>query len=116
VRPEDRKRPRVELLYFEGCPNHGGARALVERIVRQLQVQAEIRLIEVPSADAAAQLRFLGSPTVRVNGRDVEPGADERGDFRLACRVYRSAGGFSGQPDEAWIREALKKAKVTEPQ
>ena len=78
---------RVEILYFDGCPNHEPARALVERV--------------------AAELRFLGSPTVRVDGRDVEPGAAARHEFVLSCRVYRTEQGLAGQPDEAWIREAL---------
>jgi hypothetical protein len=52
-------------------------------------------------------MRFLGSPTIRVNGRDVEPGADDRETFVLACRVYRTEAGISGQPLDAWIRAAL---------
>jgi len=103
-------RPRVQILYFEGCPNHEPTRALVERIAAELRVEPEIHALEVPDADAAMQLRFLGSPTVRVNGRDVEPGADERHEFVLACRVYRSERGFSGQPQKRWIREALAEA------
>jgi hypothetical protein len=110
VMGKDSERPRVELLYFDGCPNYRATRELVERIADELRVQTEIRLVEVSNADAAAHLRFLGSPTVRVNGRDVEPGADQRRDFHLACRVYRSAGGSSRQPSEAWIREALEGA------
>ncbi len=51
---------------------------------------------EVASVDEAEQLRFLGSPTVRVNGHDVEPGADSRTDFTLACRIYRTASGHGG--------------------
>jgi hypothetical protein len=83
---------------------------LVERIAAELRVEPEIRLVEVPDPDAALELRFLGSPTIRVDGRDVEPGADRRRDFVLSCRVYRSERGFAGQPDETWIREALAEA------
>ena len=96
--------PRVDILYFEGCPNHNDARALVERVAAELRVRPEIELVEVADAEAAGRLRFLG---LRVNGRDVEPGAEERRDFVLSCRVYHSEGGFSGQPDKAWIRDAL---------
>ena len=103
-------RPLVEILYFEDCPNHQPARALVERIATELRVEPEIHVVDVPNADAAIQLRFLGSPTVRVNGRDVEPGAEERGEFALSCRVYRTEHGFSGQPEERWIRDALTEA------
>jgi len=100
-------RPRVAILYFDGCPNHEPARALVERVAAELQLEPTIDLVAVADADAAAELRFLGSPTVRVDGRDVEPGASERDEFVLSCRVYRTERGLGGQPDEAWIRDAL---------
>jgi hypothetical protein len=100
-------RPRVEILYFDGCPNHEPARALVERVAAQLQLEPSIDLVEVVDPDAAVALRFLGSPTIRVDGRDVEPGVEERREFVLSCRVYRTERGLAGQPDEAWIREAL---------
>jgi hypothetical protein len=104
------RRPRVEILYFEGCPNHAPARALVERVASELRIVPEINVVEVPDAEAAPQLRFLGSPTVRVDGRDVEPGAEARGDFVFACRMYRTERGFSGQPDAGWIRDALARS------
>ena len=67
----------------------------------------EIRMVEVPDVETAERFRFLGLPTIRVDGRDIEPGADERDQFMLACRVYRPASGFSGEPDERWLRRAL---------
>ena len=104
------RRPRVEILYFDGCPNHEPARDLVEQVAAELGLQAQIELVEVPDADTATRLRFLGSPSVRVDGRDVEPGADERSDFVLSCRVYRSERGLVGQPKAVWIRHALSAA------
>lgn len=104
--------PRVEILYFEGCPNHQAARALVEQVARELQVEPEIELVEVADPQAAVALGFLGSPTVRVNGRDVEPGAEARREFVLSCRVYRGESGFSGQPEERWIHDALIEAST----
>ncbi len=103
-------RPRVEILYFEGCPNHEPARALVERLATELRIEPEIRLVEVTDPEAAVALRFLGSPTVRVNGVDVEPGAQERRDFALSCRIYRGERGVAEQPQESWVREALTEA------
>jgi hypothetical protein len=102
--------PRVEILYFDGCPNHDDARALIERIAAELQVVPKIDLVKVPDAEAAVELRFLGSPTVRVDGRDIEPDAYERSDFPFSCRVYRGEKGFSGGPTDAWIRAALRNA------
>jgi hypothetical protein len=104
------RQAHVEILYFAGCPNHVRARATLERVAADLSVAPRIRLVEVPDEQAALELRFLGSPTIRVDGRDVEPGADERRDFVLACRIYRGARGLAAQPDEAWIRAALAEA------
>ena len=76
----------------------------------KLRIESEIRLVEVTDPEAAVELRFLGSPTVRVDGVDVEPGAAERRDFALSCRIYRSERGLAEQPQESWVREALTAA------
>ena len=104
------RRPRVEILYFEGCPNHEPARLLVERLAGQLGIDPQIELVEVADPDAAVASHFLGSPTVRVDGVDVEPGADERRDYAFSCRIYRGERGFVEQPDESWVRDALIEA------
>jgi hypothetical protein len=104
------RQPRVEVLFIEDCPNVAAARTLVERIAGELHLEPDINAVEVCALDEAQELGFLGSPTIRVDGSDVEPGADRRRDFALACRVYRGSLGPSGQPDEAWVREALEAA------
>ena len=97
----------MELLYFDGCPNHVAARANVKRVIAELDVDAELMLINVPDREAAVRERFLGSPTVRVDGTDIEPGADERTDYVFACRVYRTDHGTSRIPAERWLLAAL---------
>jgi hypothetical protein len=99
------RRAQVEVLFIGDCAHYAGARALVERVSREVHVEADVRAIEVHDHDEAEALRFLGSPTIRVGGRDVEPGAERRRDFGLACRVY---GGAGGRPDEEWVRAALE--------
>ena len=102
--------PRIEILYFDGCPNQAGTQKLVESIATELKLGSSVELVPVADFDAAQAMHFLGSPSVRVNGRDVEPGADDRTDFVFACRVYRRADGVSGEPDDGWIRHALEEA------
>jgi glutaredoxin len=104
------ERMLVEILYFDGCPNCQAVRELVERVITELAISPEIRLVEVPDTDTAERLHFLGSPTVRVDGNDIEPGADARDRFMHACRVYRTPSGLSGRPDERWLRDALGSA------
>ena len=100
-------RPVVEVLYFDGCPNHVPALALVERVAGELGLEPALRLVKVADHEAAQRLRFLGSPTIRVGGRDVDPHTGERTDFGLSCRVFRTEAGIAGQPDERWVRDAL---------
>jgi hypothetical protein len=64
-------------------------------------------LVDVPDAAAAKRERFLGSPTLRIDGRDVEPGAERRTDFGLKCRLYRSDNGLAGFPQDDWVLDAL---------
>ena len=94
----------VELLYFDGCPNVEATRQAVESVAEGV----DLRMVLVETPDDAERLRFLGSPTVRVDGRDIEPGADERSDYALACRVYRTVDGVSGTPDMSWLHADLK--------
>ena len=97
----------IEILYYEGCPNVQQTTRLVQRILSELYFDADIFLVEVADAEDAVRRRFLGSPTVRVDGEDVEPGADVRRGFGLATRVYRTESGLAAKPEEAWIRAAL---------
>ena len=99
----------VEVFSFGDCPNWKGAVELVERVAAEIGVRADVRVVEVPDPETAERVRFLGSPTVRIAGEDIEPGAETRTDFALSCRLYRTDTGFSGQPDERWVRDALAK-------
>ena len=99
----------LEVLYFDGCPSHQQLMPALRTLAGEYGVQLTLRRIE-DVADAEHR-RFLGSPSVRVNGVDVEPGADERTDFGMHCRLYRSRDGQAGLPPESWIRQALEAAR-----
>ena len=110
-----RRRPLVEILYFDGCPNHEPAVELVERIDRELGTGAELKLVNVPDQEAATRLRFLGSPTIRVDGVDVDPLTAQRSDYALSCRIFSTELGPSGRPEERWVRDALAAAAGAKP-
>jgi hypothetical protein len=83
---------------------------VVERVRAELDIDAELRTTLIRDQEAAEQARSPGSPTVRVDGRDVEPGSEPPGEYTVAYRLYRLEHRFAGQPDERWIREALQRA------
>ena len=100
----------AELLYFDGCP---GFEDVLPRLRALTEGRTELKLTRIASPAEAEAERFLGSPTVRVDARDVEPGAGERTDFGMKCRLYRTAEGLSHAPLDEWIRRALDGAETT---
>ena len=68
----------IEVLYFDGCPSYEALVPHLQQLLSERGVAADVALRRVDSDADAQRLRFLGSPTVRVDGRDVEPGADAR--------------------------------------
>lgn len=101
----------VEFLYWEGCPSHPRALAELREAMSELGIDPEEVVVrEVPSEAHAEQERFIGSPTIRVDGVDVHPHHDE--PVGLVCRVYRLRDGrFSPTPDPIDLREALVAAR-----
>jgi hypothetical protein len=97
----------VEILTFESYPHRDPAIEFAQRLVCETGAEAEVRRVDVTDTDAAVAQRFLGSPTILADGRDVEPGADEHHDYALSCRMYRTSTGLTGQPAEQWLRDAL---------
>lgn len=106
---------KVEVLYFDGCPNHEALLPHLRELLRAHQAHADVELVQVDDVDAAERARFLGSPTVRVNGEDVEPGASDRTDFGLKCRLYATPDGLRGVPADEWVLAALDAHGSTEP-
>lgn len=101
----------IEILYFSGCPNHRPAVALVLDILRQEMVSAELVEVEVRDSDAAHAMGFLGSPSIRIDGRDVEPAARSSRAFGFTCRTYINDGNRVGVPPAEWIRTAMHDAR-----
>jgi hypothetical protein len=97
---------KVEVLFVPGCPNYRAAMEQVHKVLASESLQAEFARVPVSSAAQAELLRFPGSPTIRVNGEDVEPGAVAH--FGLSCRLYPNQGGI---PSEDALRAAILRAK-----
>lgn len=103
--------PRVELLWWRGCPSWERALAILREEVAAAGLDPDaIAVTEVAGEDEARKLGFPGSPTILVDGADIaDPGHNPVG---LTCRVYRHAdGSISPLPERAAIRRALGGAR-----
>jgi hypothetical protein len=101
---------KIELLVFDGCPNHEPAEKLVRETVEELGVDANIEVIKVQDHDDAIAKAFLGSPSIRINGRDIELEENELTQYSMRCRVYRSEESYAGVPSKALLLSAITEA------
>lgn len=102
---------KVELLYFDGCPGYAELRPRLERLLAERGLVESLELVAVSTHEQAEEQRFLGSPTVRIDGRDVEPGAGERQDYGMKCRLYSTSVGSAHSPSDEFIVAALDRAR-----
>lgn len=103
---------RVEFLFWEGCPSHPKALAELRAVMADVALDpGTVVLREVQTQAEAAQEGFVGSPTIRVEGVDVQPPGEA--PIGLTCRVYhRRDGRISPTPDPADVRDALRAAQT----
>ena len=100
----------IELLWFKGCPHHRMARTMIAEVLDALETDAVVETLEVGDEEHGRAVCFPGSPTIRVNGRDIEPGWEPCSDCTPRCRVYTRPDGVSGIPDRTWLVEAVQQS------
>lgn len=104
----------VEVLVFDGCPNVAPTLERVQAAIAAARKEGiTLRILRVKTDEQAREVHFLGSPSVRVDGLDVETSARSRAYFGLQCRVYDVGGRLEGAPPVEWIRAALSGAACT---
>lgn len=101
----------IELFYFEGCPSWKQALENLDAALRLEGVSVPVDTVLVTSGEDAKTKRFLGSPTIRIDGMDLDgPEADER-EFMLGCRIYPGGDKTTGWPSVELIQRALQHAQ-----
>ena len=102
---------KIQLYYFDDCPSYRKASDNLKEALRSQELPQEVEMIPVTSAADAQAKRFIGSPTIRINGIDIEgPKAEEKG---YGCRIYAENGRSGGWPSVERIRQALQTARNT---
>lgn len=99
---------KIEFLYFKDCPGYESVLSLLEQILLENDTAVSIEKIEITTQELAIQHRFLGSPSIRINGKDIE-GREKASEYGLKCRIYPDTG--SGIPSETILRKALQEVE-----
>jgi hypothetical protein len=99
---------KIEILHFDGCPVYKATENALRGVLAEEGLEADIELVAVNSDEEARRLRFPGSPTIRVDSRDLFP-TPEREDRWLVCRVYTTPEGLIGSPTAQMLKAALRK-------
>ena len=102
---------KIELLYFDGCPSWKDGLDNLKAALKEEGITVSVDMIKVDDDEEANRLRFLGSPSFRVNGQDLW--YEERDTYSLSCRVYPTPDGIKGYPTMAMLREKLSFIKGT---
>lgn len=102
---------KIEILYFAGCPNHQALHGRLCELMTEAGADTPIELRAIESAEHAQRERFLGSPTLRINGEDADPAARERTDYGLKCRLYPTPEGLRGTVPDELLRTALRRRR-----
>ena len=98
---------RVSFLYYEDCPSHDLALERLREVMAEEGIPDEVEVIKVETKEQARELCFIGSPTIRVDGQDIDPPSDSH--YALTCRTYRLADGrVSPLPSKDMIQRALR--------
>ena len=99
---------KIELYYCDDCPSYERARENLKEALRLERLAQEVEMVSVASDPDAQSKRFIGSPTIRIDGIDIEgPEAEEKG-YSYGCRIYAQNGRSAGWPSVEQIRQALQ--------
>ena len=100
---------QIQFLWWEDCPSHPHAWERLSQVLDELGIEARIERVEIQTEEAAARWRFPGSPTILINGVDIDPAAPAAS--RLTCRLYIHENGRpSPLPSEEMIKRAILRA------
>jgi hypothetical protein len=104
----------IEVFYIEGCPHHQPTVDRIKTVLREANLPEIVAQLRVAASGTANIPGFLGSPTVRVNGLDVDLSAREAKEAAFGCRIYINGTKREGVPPVELIREAIELARSSE--
>jgi len=102
---------KIEFLFWEDCPSHGPTWERLLSILKEKGLKTQVTRIEIKTDEDAKQWNFCGSPTIQINGEDIDPKGLQAQRIGLNCRIYHTPEGrVTPVPSEEMIRRAIDRA------
>jgi hypothetical protein len=95
---------KIEFLYFEGCPSYKPTLDYLKKVIDEEKIDVNLELVLVESPEDAQKVGFQGSPSIKIDGIDLE---DKNDGFSFNCRLYSVDGKLTGTPSKEFIKERL---------
>lgn len=95
----------IKLLYFDGCPSQENALRNLKTALKEENLDIDIKITKIISDEQANNMKFLGSPSFQLDGKDLWP--EERQSYSMSCRIYRTKEGLMGWPTIEMFRQRL---------
>lgn len=103
---------QIKILYFPDCPIYKELDKLVKEVMKELNIDADLELINIQTKEEAEKYHFTGSPGLRINGEDIDPLTKVAPVVLKSCKIYRTEEGMKMIPTKKMIREAIEKASL----
>ena len=103
----------IEFLYFDRCPNHEKALTTLKEVFSDAGMKDEIQIIRIQRQEDVVKYCFIGSPSIRIDGKDLEVAEDESTEYSMRCRRYKNGDTMNGFPSKELIRKNLSSIQGT---
>ena len=99
---------KIELFYFRNCPSYKQTIRDLGKILKEKKINVKVEMVEIKSEQEAKKVKFIGSPTLRINGKDIDSLAGLSKHYGMRCRIYFYKGKISPSPPEEMIVKSLE--------
>jgi len=100
----------AEILYTDACPFWKETLNTINEVMKELNISLTVKKTKITTDEEAKRHKFPGSPTVRINGVDIDPAAKETAGY-IGCRIYMYEGQTYEYPPKQMIKTAIKRLK-----
>jgi hypothetical protein len=100
---------KIDFLFWEECPSYPDAWDRLQRILQEKGLNIKINRVRIRSDEEAKEWGFVGSPTILINGADIDLQGASNQPIGLNCRIYHTPEGrVTPLPPESLIRQAIE--------